>query len=785
MRGGGGLSWRGARVARNIGVSAALAVVGGCLPVVTGVSSALPPGSAYEKVSPAAKGDGDVWFNYSTIRASPDGRRVAYHAPTGTDDDAAVMVPTEQIAVLQDDRWGTDHIMAPFADYGGAFIQTRLGFQAFSPDLTKGVLLSGFVALTPDADVEQRNLFRRDFATGATDLITPAPLVPLTRPAMRFASPVVAAVTSSLDRVFFEHVVQLTPDAQPASPICLSLGFGCANQAYEWARGRVRLVGILPGGTPAAGAVIGGGGGTAPTNQQRADRAVSSDGRQVIFTVPTTPAIGANGVSGDIYLRDGDADVTTPVTASQRTTPDPAGRRPATFLTAAVDGSRVLFKSCEKLTDESTADGGAGPACDPSTTKSDLYEYDVARARLTDLTATMSRRLEGLLGASDDASWAYVGVGTPGAYSLYRLHNGDATEITDALIGEDLENWPGGTSPRGSTVSDDGRYLVFTTRAAQHGADTGGRAQLFLYDALANTTRCISCLPGGGVARGSATLYSIQGGVTSGRPYLPRNIDDSGRYVFFESPDALAPQDVNGTRDVYRYEIATGAVTLVSTGEGEYDANFGDASADGRSVFFVTRNQVIPGLDRDALADLYVARDGAKAYEPPPEPRRCADDACQGALSAPLAGSTPGSATFEGPGDVDEAPPSNVERVFTLKPIGRRQLRAWARTGRLRLVVRVSSNGRVSAQARARLGRRQAVVARRSVSPHAGGIVRLTLRLSPAARRQLKRSGRLRVKVTVRYERGGPAQHRSLLLRKQPSKRASKRAVRSSVGASR
>ena len=46
---------------------------------------------------------------------------------------------------------------------------------------------------------------------------------------------------------------------------------------------------------------------------------------------------------------------TTWISASQRTTPDPNGEKPAELAAITPDGSKVFFLSCEKLTDDSTA----------------------------------------------------------------------------------------------------------------------------------------------------------------------------------------------------------------------------------------------------------------------------------------------------------------------------------------------------------------------------------------------------------------------------------------------
>ncbi len=75
------------------------------------------------------------------------------------------------------------------------------------------------------------------------------------------------------------------------------------------------------------------------------------DGRRLFFLVR---GAGQPFESGRLYMRE-DGAKTTWISASQRTTPDPGGEKQARLGRVAPDGSKALFLSCEKLTDDSTA----------------------------------------------------------------------------------------------------------------------------------------------------------------------------------------------------------------------------------------------------------------------------------------------------------------------------------------------------------------------------------------------------------------------------------------------
>jgi hypothetical protein len=151
---------------------------------------------------------------------------------------------------------------------------------------------------------------------------------------------------------------------------------------YEYDHGAVSLVSRVPvfpatscddEGDPVC--VVAANGASAPVINT-----ISGDGSRIVFT---------ESGSGRIYLREGAR--TTQVSASQATTPDPHGHKPATLRAVSHDGSKIYFTSCEKLTDDSTAVSTLENKCAAG---SDLYSYDVGSGELSDLTVDETDRIQ-------------------------------------------------------------------------------------------------------------------------------------------------------------------------------------------------------------------------------------------------------------------------------------------------------------------------------------------------------------------------------------------------------
>ncbi len=151
------------------------------------------------------------------------------------------------------------------------------------------------------------------------------------------------------------------------------------------------------------------------------------------------------------------------------------------------------------------------------------------------------------------------------------------------------------------------------------------------------------------------------------RAFLTRNLSEDGSRVFFQTQEALVPQDKNGQTDVYEWEREGagscehasasfsasngGCLYLISTGESDKPSYFGDASANGSNVFFFTRQSLV-GQDRDENYDIYDARiDGGIAAQNPVPSASCKGEECLGPAGSAPVFNAPSSATITGDGN--------------------------------------------------------------------------------------------------------------------------------------
>ncbi len=495
------------------------------------------------------------------------------------------------------------------------------------------------------------------------------------------------------------HVVLSTSEAG------LTPGAGSHGGLYEWSAGELTFIGNGTVGRPGADAI---------------SHSISDDGTRIVLDGE------AEGHSG-LLMRDMATGETVKLDAVQGGSG--AGEPEPLFQAASSDGSRVFFVDRRRL----TSDSGAS-----SEGARDLYECEMVveggalTCRLSDLTPEMNGEhasVQGaLLGVSEDGSWVYfmangkLGTqakeGACGSYegqcNLYVRHfNGSEWEppkfITTLSEERDGNDWRENPSTQSVRVSPNGEWLTFMSQAPLTGYDNRevgtGRpdAEVYIYDAAGGRLTCASCDPTGArpVGREYHQLEPGSGGLVGGprgvwdsndfvaanlpgwqhtnisnavEPYQSRYLSNDGR-LFFNSDDALVPQDVNGTEDVYEYEppgIGTcttasvtfsarsgGCVTLISSGSSPQESGFLDASENGSDVFFITSEQLAP-QDFDTSLDIYDAHECSAQVPcatPPSSPPPCTTgDACKPAPTPqPAIYGSPSSATFSGAGNVTPA----------------------------------------------------------------------------------------------------------------------------------
>lgn len=149
--------------------------------------------------------------------------------------------------------------------------------------------------------------------------------------------------------------------------------------------------------------------------------------------------------------------------------------------------------------------------------------------------------------------------------------------VTLASIAPD-GNKPAGTGVRGISLSADGRWLAFSTDAALDARGTEYRSQVYLKD-----------LETGDLTLVSATAEGTIGDAPSTDPVLSA---DGGVVTFRSFADNLDPLDQSQDSDIYRKDLSTGALSLVSTNaageKGNASSSMPTMSADGSIVAFAS-----------------------------------------------------------------------------------------------------------------------------------------------------------------------------------------------------
>jgi hypothetical protein len=591
----------------------------------------LPDCRAYEKVSPAEKGNGDIIGDGLTNVASTAGDAVTLstRTPFGDTIGSGVAGQTQYIARRSAAGWAA-HAITPQPrpeEYQTLFGATR--YVAFSDDLRNAVLW-GYDFPAVEGDVPLRNnIYAEDTAIRALEPVTmyqnglPDPLPHFLFELNENANWGVSADArhvAFVSRAPYLPAIKQAKELGEENPGAPGAQEFFTPNVYQWDDGVLSLAGVLPDGTvPAAGSDV--------VTQQPVPiyrAAMSADGSRQLFLSPP---------EGDsqLYQRiDGErtAWISQPEGSDQS---EPVGVR---LLAATPDGHTVLFATGSALLD-SDQNGdtdlyrwtdGPDPANEPNLTQ--ITDGGFADGQV--------------VGVSDDGTRVYYQ--TTGDM-LIAWDQGTPHLITGGvpLTGNSQEQLAVTASRPGyGRLTPDGSYFAFATTASAGGIGptgevTNGHREMYLYSLDDDTLRCISC-PSGPANSDVTVKPEVTGGVPSYEiPGLrPRFLSDDGE-VFFSTAEALVPQDTNGVLDAYRYDPATDGPSLLSTGAGADPATFAAASATGDDVFIVTRNRLVPS-DADDLVDLYDVRVGGGFPEPlasPPAP--CLGEACQGAGAAPPA----------------------------------------------------------------------------------------------------------------------------------------------------
>jgi DNA-binding beta-propeller fold protein YncE len=673
----------------------------------------LPDGRQWEMVSPPNKHGSPLQpltREGATIQAAAGGAAFTYVAQGPIDPDPAgnrgsALGYNQELSERGPGAWSSEEITTPNETPAIVLAGFPAEYRAFSEDLSASLVQAqGSTPLSPLTT--ERTPYLREADGQFVPLVDGANVAEGVEfgceeePGGRCVPNTgveLAGANSQLTHV----VLKSTHDLVAGFELGGSLGL------YEWTAGLLRPASILPGGE-FRGAALG------DAEETITRGSVSDEGDRVVFTV-----------DHHLYLRDMTLGQTVQLDAPQGGT----GGSGAQFQAANRDASKVFFTSDAALSAEATAQ--------PS--QPDLYECKVEvvagelACTLRDLTATAGAAPADVQQtvAAIDASGTHVyfaanGTLAPGAKAgscaqesegatcnLYvRDTATEETHLVAELSGLDAPDWNGHGSGLGTLTartSPDGRYFAFMSARPLTGYDnrdvvSGQRdEEVFLYDFTNAALECVSCNPTGARPVGvfapdefpgllidrprtwpdrwlaasipGWTLYDIFQAA-----HQSRYLSNSGR-MFFNSADALVPQDSNGVADVYQYEPpglgdcseqspsfsprSGGCVSLISSGASPKESAFLDASESGEDAFFLTAAR-LSSTDIDTAFDVYdahVCRAESPCFPAPPPPApECDGDACQQPATPP-AHPTPGTALLNGPGNVTQCPKGKVRRA--------------------------------------------------------------------------------------------------------------------------
>jgi len=707
-----------------------------------GLGFELPDDRAWEMVSPPNKFGGRIGVDFDgegQIQAAEDGNALAYLSLGSIEADPEGNRVIEDSSVLSrrgaGGNWGLKDITPPNTAATPFPNNRGREFRLFSADLSSALLEPrGSAPLSPIASERTPYLRHNAEPPSFIPLVTGKEGFANVPPGTEFggdpASPIgkvhFRGGNADLSRVVLESAVPLAAGA-------------AINSLYEWTAGQspaeqLQPVSIKPEGGAGVTAQLGSGG-------TSAHNAISEDGSRVFWS--TLSGLGPNALylrdmEAEETLR---LDIVQPgALGSGSANPifqgaDAAGTvafftdtQQLTEDSGAASGKADLYR-CEvvgeggaqecalsNLTPEGAAAEAAGVlGIAPGISEDASRVYFVAR---------------GVLDPEPNAMEESAVTGQP---NLYLWQEGVGIRFIATLSEEDEHDW--GQNPSGccfasqlsAAASPSGRYLAFMSQRSLSGYDNRDASsgepsqEVFRYDAVTNELICASCNPTG--ARPAGLVGPSAGAVAfdplrlwSGRAlaavlpdatriegdgisvYRSRAIHDNGR-LFFNAADSLVPSDTNGNWDVYQYEptgvgdcsassggagvarSAGGCVALISSGTGEEEAAFLDASVGGDDVFFLSPAQ-LSVTDEDRVMDVYDARvDGVPATLTPRS--ECLGEACQPAVVVPD-DPTPASAGFRGAGNV---PPQARKRCPKAK-------RRVTRKGKTRCVSKRSPSAK-------------------------------------------------------------------------------------------
>jgi len=320
---------------------------------------------------------------------------------------------------------------------------------------------------------------------------------------------------------------------------------------------------------------------------------ISQDGNKVLFISASTGFVpNDNNGNSDCFLRNIVLGITERISVS--TAGDEANGS-SYGASISSDGNFVAFGTAASNFDPN--DPGGLP---------DVYRRD----RSAGVTSLVSKCASSAFCNAESTSASIDASGTKVAYTslssdvVPKDTNGtkdifirDVVASTSQIGSLNANGSPLTKEAGGGSLSADGRYVAFhTTDSSIVTGDNNSTYDVFVRDTKLGTVIPISVNSSG----------EIGDGISSS----PR-LSDDGRFVVFDSGARnLTALDTNVYADIFRKDLATGKIEIVSMSSNGQAANGGSSSsrisADGRYVVFVSNASNLVGGDTNSKGDVFL-----------------------------------------------------------------------------------------------------------------------------------------------------------------------------------
>jgi hypothetical protein len=622
-----------------------------------------PDHRAYELVSPPFKNYSDADFGGATLGLSGEGAAFRAFGSFGNPPGQLVFFWSEYNSKRTETGWqsgASNPQVCPFDSnspfsYGYAFQFETVRYDANIEHGVARVAESESCEIEPlnsAAPLPATNLYKENFSTDPFHLSDFELLAPHRNYDFGYGQSYLNGTASfeggspDFSHVVFSSGGQQTPDTPPQGP-----GSSYVSRLYDWHDGTLSLISKEPltdnlftEETDLASTRPGSG-------------AISDDGNRIFFGSP-----GIFSSNRELFMRENDT--TTYRISRSECTSSCGSPAKSEFAEATPDGSKALFASTAKLSDEDNQPGRdlymftqSPEPEDPGEQNLTLIDKDNEPADGTEGT------FRGVYGMSNDGNTVFFvstsqlvfGKPTAPGPKLYRWQWNEGSPTIEYLatlsFSEENGRWGDFGSPFRTKyqVTPSGNDLVIATEVPLIPiADRDSSTDVYRWDAQQGWS-CVSCQFPGVPSTGPSTTGRGEG----------LQISDDGKRIPFQTTDALLPADVNGEsgcaesglngipacQDVYEWN--DGALSLVSTGISTDSSNLYGISRSGRDILFSTRERLV-GWDTDTNRDIYDARIGGGFPEPPVAGAPCEGEACRLAGTSPPTGPGSGTSVFEG-----------------------------------------------------------------------------------------------------------------------------------------